>query len=141
MAVAQFVFRLEKGRSQRAMRVGVDHRSVGACHVVGVLADVAAREHGDRAKEMVGVLLVDSSLDMLFLLWILQSALQADANPAHATFQQRSPSAENFRALQMLDPRMLETDDVGLVHYFIDARTALFLAVQIPFVSSADDQT
>jgi hypothetical protein len=80
---------------------------------------------------MVGVLFVYGSLDLLFLLRILQSALQTNAYPSHAAFQQRSHGSKNFRTIRMLNPRIVETNDIGLGDNLIDDRTDLLLAVSL----------
>src|SRR5271155_358897 len=84
---AQLVFGFEEGGGERAVRVGVDERGIGAGAIFGGFGDVAAGEDGDGAEEMIGILLVNDAFDGNFAAGIAMGILQADADAAGAAFE------------------------------------------------------
>lgn len=117
------------------MGIRVNHGVASTGHVVSVLANVTSRQHGDRAQ-VVGILLVNDSLDVPLLLRILQRTLQAHTNPPHAALQQRADCLQNSGAIEAFDP-----DHIVFIYYPIQDRAGLMCSVEILLVSLAHNQT
>ena len=59
---AEIVFGFEQSGGQRAVGIGIDERGISARAIFGAFGNVAAGENGDRAEEMIGILLVNDRL-------------------------------------------------------------------------------
>src|SRR5271154_1722464 len=86
--LAQLGFGFEEGGGERAVRVGVDERGIGARAIFGRFGDVATGEDRDGAEEMIGILLVNNALDGNFAAGIAVGILPADADGAHTAFEE-----------------------------------------------------
>src|SRR5271156_6501380 len=134
---AQLVFGFEEGGGERAVRVGVDERGIGAGAIFGGFGDVAAGEDRDGAEEMIGILLVNDAFDGNFAAGIAMGILQADADAAGGAFGEVARGVHDF---ELVGGRA-EANHILLGNQAIENAAAGFGAVEVELMACGDQQT